>query len=101
MFRIDYVLPRSEQHPDAWAWSVKIPNGLYETLVTNVDGSGIYIRNMSSAKKGEIFDFTQLIPDEEFNIPANVTKDQSINLLEIALNGLCWGQDFIVLLKQR
>jgi len=99
MFRIDSVLPRSANSPDLWVWSVKVPSGLYETLVTNEKGQGLYVRRMSRSAEGPPFHLTQLFAEDDFCIPGNTTKDQSINILGEALNKLGWDQDFIVRLK--
>lgn len=99
MFRIEYALPRCHDMPNLWEWSVKVPNGLYETLVTNDNGLGLYIRKLSGSPVGSSFQLTQLLAEDEFSIPENATQDQSVDLLEAALNKLGWGQDFIVRLK--
>jgi len=99
MFRIDYVLPRCSDTPLQWQWSVKVPDGLYETLVTNDMGCGLYIRRLTGSPDGSLINLTKLLAEDEFFIPENVTKDQSIDLLERALVKLGWDQDFIVLLK--
>lgn len=100
MFRIEYVLPRCADTPNSWGWSVKVPSGLYKTLVTNGNGRGLYIRKPNGSSDGSPFHLTKLLADEEFSIPDNVTKEQSIEMLEDALNKLGWSQDYIVLLKQ-
>lgn len=99
MFRIEYALPRSSNTSNLWVWSVKVPSGLYETLTTNDEGRGLYIRKLTGSSDGSPFHLTKLLADEEFSIPENVTQDQSIDLLEVALNKLGWDEDFIVLLK--
>lgn len=99
MFRIEYALPRCSTTPNLWGWSVKVPTGLYETLVTNDKGRGLYIQRLTGTPAGSPFQLTQLLAEEEFSIPANVTKDQSIDLLEKGLEKLGWDQDFTVRLK--
>lgn len=99
MFRIEYVLPRCADIPNLWRWSVKVPNGLYETLTANDEGRGLFIRKLTGTPAGSPFQLTQLLAEDEFSIPENVMEDQSIDLLEVALNKLGWDQDFIVLLK--
>ncbi len=99
MFRIEYALPRSSSTPNLWGWSVKVPNGLYEILVTSDKGRGLYIQKVTGTPPELPAKLTQLLAEEEFSIPKNVTNDQSIDLLEVALNKLGWDEDFIVLLK--
>lgn len=99
MFRIDCVLPRCSDSSKSWGWSVKVPSGLYETLVTNDNGMGLYIRKLNGLPGRPLFHLKQLLKEEEFILPENITNDQSIELLETALRKLKWDQDFIVLLK--
>lgn len=100
MFRIDCVLPRYPDTSKSWGWSVKVPSGLYETLVTNDKGAGLYIRRLNGLPDRPLFCLTQLLTEDEFTHPENITNDQSIDLLETALQKLGWDQDFIVLLKR-
>jgi len=101
MFRIEYALPRSSTTPNSWGWSVKIPNGLYETLVTNDKGRGLYIQRVTGIPPESPFKLTQLLAEGEFSIPENATKEQSIDLLAKGLEKLGWDQDFIVRLKYK
>lgn len=99
MFHIEYVLPRYAESPYLWAWSVKMPSGLYETLVTSDKGRGLYVRKLACSPGEPLFHHSQLLTEEEFFVPENATKEQSISLLEKSLEKLGWGQDFMVLLK--
>ena len=99
MFRIEYAFPRSSTAPNLWWWSVKVPTGLYEVLATNEKGRGLYIQRVPGPPLGSPFQYTQLLAEDEFSIPENVTKDQAIDLLEAALNKLGWDEDFLVLLS--
>jgi hypothetical protein len=99
MFRIDYALPRFANRPNMWAWSVKVPSGLYELLSTDETGRGLYIRRLPRSPEESPAHLIQLLGEDEFYIPENVTKDQSIDLLEAALKELGWDEDFIVLLS--
>jgi hypothetical protein len=97
MFRIDYALQKFADRPNMWAWSVKVPSGRYELLSTDETGRGLYIRRLPRSPEECPAHLIQLLGEDEFFIPENVTKDQSIDLLEKALNKLGWDEDFIVL----
>lgn len=99
MFRIECVLPKCPESRNLWAWSVKVPSGLYETLATGDKGCGLYIRKLARSPDEPLFHLSQLLAEEEFFVPENATKEQSICLLEKSLEKLGWGQDFMVLLK--
>lgn len=97
MFRIEYVLPRCPDKPKLWRWSVKVPSGLYELLSTDDDGRGLFIRRLPGSSAECPAHLTRLLSGDEFHVPENLANDQSIKLLEAALNKLGWDGDFIVL----
>lgn len=55
MFRIEYVLPRYADIPNLWRWSVKVPNGLYETLTANDEGRGFSYANLQVHQQDHLF----------------------------------------------
>ena len=100
MFRIEYVLPKLTESQRSWAWSVKVPTGLYETLTTDDEGRGLYIRKLAISPDGSLLRLSQLLGKDEFVVPENVTEERAIRILEKGLEKLGWDQDFIVLLKR-
>lgn len=58
-----------------------MPTGLYEILVTNGKGRGLYIQKVPGTPSESPANFTRLLAEDEFCIPENVTKDQSIDIL--------------------
>lgn len=99
MFRIENVLPKCPDTPSLWIWSIKLPNGLYELLSTDDEGRGLYIRRLPRLPEECPAHLTRLLSEDEFHVPEKVTNEQSIELLESALNKLGWEGDFIVLLN--
>jgi hypothetical protein len=100
VFRIEYVLPKFQGSPRSWAWSVKVPTGLYETLTTDDEGRGLYTRKLAITPGGFQLHLTKLLGKDEFFVPENATEEQAILLFENGLEKLGWDQDFIVLLKR-
>jgi len=99
MFCIENVLPRCSDTPSLWRWSVKLPNGLHELLCTDDKGHGLFIRRLPRSPEECPAHLTRLLSEDEFHMPDKVTNEQSIDLLESALNKLGWEGDFIVLLN--
>ena len=100
MFRIEYVLPKLTESQRSWAWSVKVPTGLYETLTTDDEGRGLYTRKLAISPGGFQLHLTKLLGKDEFVVPEDATEERAIRILEKGLEKLGWDQDFIVLLKR-
>jgi hypothetical protein len=85
-------------HPNLRYSQYKVSSGLYELLSTNDEGRGLFIRRLPRSPEECPAHLAQMLSEDEFSIPENLTKDQSIDLLEEALNKLGWDEDFLVLL---
>jgi len=83
MFRINHELARSQGNSRMRSWSVKVPSGLYAILRTNEAGKGLLIAWMGSTYYP---DGDEVLPENEFMVPADMERDDTVALLDKALN---------------